>query len=44
MKRVWERAREAEEKGVALTHRDFGRLLREEWKKAIEESERICKL
>ena len=44
MRRVWERAREAEAKGVMLTHDDFSKMLKEEWSRAIEESRRACKL
>ena len=43
LREVWKRAKEAEEKGIPLTHEDFGRLLREEWQKAIAESMKICK-
>jgi len=43
LREVWKRAKEAEAAGIPLTHEAFGKMLKEEWQKAIEESVKVCK-
>ena len=44
MKRTWQKIKEAEDRGEIVTHADFGRMIREAWKEAKEEAEKVCRL
>jgi len=44
MKRTWQKIKEAEDRGEIVTHADFGRIIREAWKEAKEEAEKVCRL
>ena len=44
MEKVWEKIREAEERGEMVTHEDFGKFVREAWKEAKAEYAKVCRL
>jgi|GEM_PF-2319749 len=42
MRRTWETAKKLEQRGVPLMPNVFGLLIKEEWKKMLEEVARVC--